>query len=96
MTKLIGSSTERRAVQIFSADENRVMGTVVAISTYRLSEVDIDFQFYPAAEGRPRELHTWFYPGDNVGLEFRPSPGWISAESGRRRSNATTSAAGGD
>ena len=95
--KLLGSSADQRIVQIYNADENHLIGTVLAMPAYRMNAGDTDFQFYAAAEGRPRELRAWFYPGDNSGFEFRLGKGQMPTESGQQRNiKATTSVAGGD
>jgi hypothetical protein len=93
--KLLGLSAERRVVQIFSADKNHLIVTVLAIPAYRLHAGDSDFKFYEIAAGRTPSLRTFFYPGDNVGFELRPGRGEVAAQSGRH-TNATTSNAGGD
>lgn len=95
--KLLGSSADQRIVQIYNADENHLIGTVLAMPAYRMNAGDTDFQFYAATDGRPRELRTWFYPGDNSGFEFRLGKGQMPAEAGQQRNTkATTSVAGGD
>jgi hypothetical protein len=96
VVKLLGSSVERRVVEIFNADESHIITTVLAMSAYRPSSGEGDFKFYKVAEGLPPALHTWFYPGENVGLEFRPSRRDAPAQAGQRRANTTTSNAGGD
>jgi hypothetical protein len=95
--KLLGSSPDRRTVLIFNADENHLIATVLAIPAYKLAGTDhSEFKFYEIAEGQPPALHTWFYPGNNFGLEFRSGRGDVAAQSGRRQTNATTSTAGGN
>ena len=96
VVKLLGLSSDRRIVQIFNADENRLIATVLAIPAYRLrASGESDFEFYKADQGRPPALRTWFYPGDNSGLEFRPGRGETSAQAARRHPDASTSTAGG-
>ena len=72
--KLMDSPSNRNVVQVFSQDENgrqRLITTIMAVSAYRLQTPDrtmIDFEERPS--GKPDAIHTWFYPGDNVGWEF--------------------------
>jgi len=72
--KLMDSPSNRNVVQVFSQDENgrqRLVTTIMAVSAYRLVTPDrtmIDFEERPS--GKPEAIHTWFYPGDNVGWEF--------------------------
>jgi len=90
--KLLSSSADRHTVQIFNADENHLIVTVLAIPAYRLAGTDdSEFKFYEVAEGRPPVLRTWFYPGDNFGFGFRFGRRDIEAQS-----NATASHAAGD
>jgi hypothetical protein len=96
VVKLLGSIADRRVVQIFSVDEKHLIVTVLAISAERLSAGESDFKFYKVADGRPPALRTWFYPGDNFGLEFISGRGEPPAQSGRRRVIVPPSNAGGD
>jgi hypothetical protein len=95
VVKLLGSFVDRRVVQIFNAEENHLIVTVLAISAERLSAGDGDFKFYKAADGQPPALRTWFYPGDTFGLEFKSVRRETPAQSGRR-ANVTPSNAGGE
>jgi hypothetical protein len=66
-------SAEREIVYIFNAKETRLITTVLAIPAYQPYPTGkSEFSFYNSAAG-PAALHTWFYPGDNRGLEF-PQP----------------------
>ena len=94
MKVLLDSS--RRTVQIYNADDNRLITTVLAIPAYRPDAGDSEFKFYGATEGQPPALRTWFYPGDNFGVEFRSVPEVMAAQSGRRLPNPATSNAGGN
>ena len=70
--KRLRSSTDPRTVQIFNADENHLITTVLALAAYRVTPTgDSKFMFYEVAPGQPSALHIWFYPGDNDGFEFR-------------------------
>jgi len=93
----VDSSPNGHIVQIYSANDSHLIAIVQAIPAYRLATTpDTLLKFYEAAEGRPPALRTWFYPGDNFGVEFRPGRGAAAAQSARTRSNATTSSAGGN
>jgi hypothetical protein len=94
--KLLSSPEDRHTVQIFDADENHLIATVLTIPAYRLAGTDdSEFKFYEVAEGRPPALRTWFYPGDNFGFEFRFGRRDMAAQSARH-TNATASHATGD
>jgi hypothetical protein len=70
--KRLRSSTDPRTVQLFNAAENHLITTVLALAAYRVTPTDDSkFTFYEVAPGQPSALHTWFYPGDNDGFEFR-------------------------
>lgn len=70
--KLLGSPANRFTVLIYNADESHLVATVLAIPAYRLQPTgDSKFMFYESKEGQAPALHTWFYPGDNSGFEFR-------------------------
>jgi hypothetical protein len=95
--KLLDFSADRRIVQIFNADEDHLIVTVLAIPAYRLTPTgDSEFKFYKGVEGRPPVLRRWFYPGDNVGFELRSGRGEMMAQSRRRHTNPTISNTGGD
>lgn len=69
--KLLAGSVDRNTVQIFNVEQNRSVATIVAIPAWKIQPSDnTEFTFYEPAGGRPPALHTWFYPGDNFGLEF--------------------------
>jgi hypothetical protein len=89
-------NSDRRTVEIYNADDNRLITTVLAIPAYRPDAGNSEFKFYGATEGRPPALRTWFYPGDNFGFEFRSGQGVVAAQSGPRLPNSTTSNAGGN
>jgi len=94
--RLLSSPADRHTVQIFSADGNHVIATVLAIPAYRLASTDdSEFKFYEVAEGQPPALRTWFYPGDKHGFEFRLGRVDVAAQSGPN-TNAAASHAGGD
>ena len=70
--KILDSAVSRYDVLIYNAAENHVIANVLAIPAYRLRPTgDSKFMFYESAVGQAPALHTWFYPGDNSGFEFR-------------------------
>jgi hypothetical protein len=80
--KLLDSPSDRHTLLIFNAAENHLITTVLAIPAYRLVPTgDSRFKFYEVAPGQPPALHTWFYPGDNSGFEFRAVPENVAANS---------------
>lgn len=69
--KLLDSDSDRNIVQIFNADETRLIATILAIPDYRENPSDktiLSFDERPV--GQPEALESWFYPGDNYGQEF--------------------------
>jgi len=69
--KLADSLSDRHIVQIFNADETKVIATILAIPNYRLKPTGKSvFQFWETPAGNPRAMRAWFYPGDNFGQEF--------------------------
>lgn len=69
--KLADVEGDRQLVQIFNADQSKLVTTVMAIPDYRLNPTDntaISFEERPS--GRPEAVRDWFYPGDNNGVAF--------------------------
>ncbi len=80
--RLLDSLSDRHTVQIFNADENNLIATILAIPAYRLEPTgDTLFTF--------REV-------DNFGFEFGSGRGDGAAQSAQRHRNATTSNAGSE
>lgn len=95
--KLVDFPSERHLVQIFNAAENRLITTVITVSTYRSSPPDnSEFKFYEPENGQPPALHTWFYPGENTGFEFRPGRVVTTAESAQSIANTNAPIPGGN
>jgi len=70
--KLADSNSDRHIVQIFNADQSRVINTILAIPNYRLEPTgDSHFMFWETPSGYAPAMRAWFYPGDNFGQEFR-------------------------
>ena len=68
--KLLDSQSNRQILH--DADETKLEMTILASPAFRLDPTgDTRLTLYDEeANGRGRALHTWFYPGDNSGLEF--------------------------
>jgi nucleoid-associated protein YgaU len=70
--RLLDSNSDRHIVQIYNGDQTHVIDTILAIPNYRLEpKGDSRFAFWETPPGHARALRAWFYPGDNVGQEFR-------------------------
>jgi hypothetical protein len=69
--KLMNSQADRHIVQIFNADQTRLVGTVLAEPAYRVEPRGHSvFTFWETPPGYAKALRTWYYPGDNFGQEF--------------------------
>ena len=69
--KLVASPSDRSILQVFDANETKLEMTILANSAYRVEPTgDTRFTFSEVKPGQARALRTWFYPGDNSGLEF--------------------------
>ena len=68
---LLNSPSDRHIVQIYNADGNQLITTVLAIPNYRIQPTGkTTLTFWETAPGQPKALRAWFYPGDNFGQEF--------------------------
>jgi hypothetical protein len=69
--KLADSPADRRILQLFNADESQLVTTILANAAYRLEPTgDTQFTFAEVPAGQPPAITSWFYPGDNYGLQF--------------------------
>ena len=69
--KLGDSQADRTIVQVFTQDLQHLLATINAIPDYRDEPADktvVTLEERPA--GSPEALHSWFYPGDTIGVEF--------------------------
>ena len=67
----LADTSDRRVVQIWNEDETKLITTIFAIADYREKTPDktiVSFDERPT--GQPEALKSWFYPGDNSGVEF--------------------------
>jgi hypothetical protein len=69
--KLADSPINRHIVQIWNADENEILATILTVPATRL-EVPHDsvFEFDERPSDSPPALKVWFYPGSSTGEEF--------------------------
>lgn len=69
--KLLDVAGSRNIVRVLNDREDKVFATVVAIPNYRLKPGDKnEFTFWETPAGEVVALRSWFYPGDNYGVEF--------------------------
>jgi hypothetical protein len=69
--KLSDSPSNRQIVQVFNGDETELLTTILANVAYRLQPTgDTKLTFAEGPTGGPPAIRTWFYPGDNYGLQF--------------------------
>jgi hypothetical protein len=69
--KLANSPSNRHIVQIWNADENEVLATIMTIPNVRLETPDDSlFEFDERSSDSPPALKVWFYPGNSTGEEF--------------------------
>jgi hypothetical protein len=69
--RLMNTEGNTDIVQIFNADDTRLITSVQAIPDYRTTPPDntiLSLEERPA--GQPEALKAWFYPGDNYGEQF--------------------------
>jgi len=69
--KLFDSQGDRHIVQIFNADQSRIIDTVMAIPKQRMEPAGkSQFTFWETPPGTARAMRDWFYPGETIGQEF--------------------------
>jgi len=70
--KLLDSQSDRHIVQIYNADQNHLITTILAIPDYRVQPTGKSrFTMWETPAGYVAALKEWYYPGDNFGQEFR-------------------------
>jgi len=75
--KLYDSQSDRHVVQIFNADQSRIIATVIAIPKERMEPTgQSKFTFWETPTGTVPAMRAWFYPGDTIGQEF-PHPKYL-------------------
>lgn len=68
---LMADNPENNVVQVWGADRQHLIATILTIPDYRLQPTGktvIRFEERPS--NQPEALRAWFYPGDNYGHEF--------------------------
>jgi len=69
--KLKEAQEKRSFVQVWNEDETQLLGSVVAVPDHRAQpEGYPTFTYHNTAGDGPRALQSWYYPGDQLGLEF--------------------------
>lgn len=69
--KLANLASERHIVQVWNADENQLLATIMTIPNTRFETPDQSiFQLEERPGDSPMALKVWFYPGNNEGEEF--------------------------
>jgi hypothetical protein len=69
--RLADSPSSRHIVQIWNADENQVLATIMTIPNTRLETPDETiFEFDERPSDSPMAVKVWFYPGNSTGEEF--------------------------
>ena len=80
--RLADSPSSRHIVQIWNADEDQVLATIMTIPNTRFETPDDSlFLFDERPDDSPQALKVWFFPGNNTGEEF------IYSHSSYRQSN---------
>ena len=71
VVRLRDSKSDRVVVQIYSATEQHLITTILALPNYRLTARGRTvLTFWEMPPGQPPALRAWFYPGDKYGREF--------------------------
>jgi hypothetical protein len=69
--KLMNGASDTNIVQIFNADDTRLITTVEAIPDYRTrTPGHTILSLEERGAGQPEAVKAWFYPGDNYGEQF--------------------------
>jgi hypothetical protein len=69
--RLADNNTDRHIVQIWTADDNQLVTTIMTIPYTRLDPQDKHFfQFDERPAGSPVALKLWFHPGESTAEEF--------------------------
>ncbi len=69
--ELAGMQTSQNVVYIFNADNNHLVTTIIGNTAYRPQPDDNKIlTFYPVASGQVTALKTWYFAGENTGVQF--------------------------
>jgi hypothetical protein len=70
--KVVELSTSSAVVEIFNSEGTRLEATMIGMPAYRNDVGDNRvFTISDPQGNQPATLQSWFYPGDNFGVEFR-------------------------
>ena len=80
--RLTEPNNAQSVVSIYNADATRLEGIIIGWSAYRIDAgADKVFAISQPEGDQPAKLQTWFYPGDNSGVEFSVKK--VTSETGR-------------
>jgi hypothetical protein len=69
--KLLDSQSDRTILEIYDKNEQHLVTTVMAVTDYRMKTPGHPIlTFKERASDSPEALKSFFYPGDNYGLQF--------------------------
>jgi len=69
--KLLDSPGDRNLVEVYNEKQNKLEDLILAVPDERMkASGKTVIQFEERAAGSPEALKAWFYPGDNIGLQF--------------------------
>ena len=69
--KLADSLSNRNIVQVWNADEDQILATILTTPAQRLEpQGEQVFELEERPGDSPMALKYWFYPGDTIGQEF--------------------------
>src|ERR1700691_3103254 len=73
--KLVELAANSTVVSIFNSNGTRLETMMISLPAYR-NEIDSKLFTISDPQGdQPATLQTWFFPGDNFGIEFRTAKG---------------------
>ena len=68
--RLKESSERRSTIEVLNQDETQLLASLIAVPDHHVRpDSNAEFTFHQIKQG-PQPVHTWFYAGDLVGLEF--------------------------
>jgi hypothetical protein len=69
--RLADSPSNRHIVQIWNAEQDQILATILTIPNTRSETPDDSiFEFDERPSDSPQALKVWFYPGNSTGEEF--------------------------
>ena len=69
--KLTQPNSDHTIVSIYNASQTQLEGIIMGLPAYRLDITDKLFSFSQPTGNQPAMLQTWYFAGDNSGIEFR-------------------------